>query len=148
MVDRAEIRYKNEDVPINPGMNIKIRPQEIQDYFHHHVLLSNAELNREYWYSYILGLQSFLKLHKIKYIFSNTISWLTKDDIFSNIINQIDISNYYEPFDWKKSMIIQLKDLNLSTQPPANFHYMEDGHQVWADILYSFIQQNNILEKK
>jgi hypothetical protein len=45
-------------------------------------------------------------------------------------------------------MFEYLKNKKFSRGHSKYFHFMEDGHTEWANVLYSFIKTKNVLDVK
>jgi len=93
----------------------------------------------------IILMQDFLKFHRIKYFFFNSILPIyTKYSKNPSIRQNIDVKYYLDPFDIKRSMMNRVfrifKPVEWGTHPE------EAGHKYWGNILYSEIKKRRIIK--
>lgn len=128
------------------------RPKEIQDYHriwqkfvNQNMLCNNHVLN------YVL-LKNFLDHQKINYFFFNAVhslDYADKDYLQFHDDQNIDqigyemIKNderYYFPFEESKTFFHTLKEKFDPFEDGRWYHFKEDGHHAWAEIIKPFIQ--------
>lgn len=93
-------------------------------------------------FTYMIGLQSYLKLNNIPYIFFNAIHCFHHKyyEELSNYHNLIDKKHFYG-FDEGDIMFTMVKEFPCGPM----LHPLEEGHKEWAKVLYHYIQKEDIL---
>lgn len=130
----------------------KNKPKEIQNYHKLWQMFVNSDaLYNNHILNYIL-LKNFLDNHKINYFFFNAVEELKyadKDHLHVHDNQNIDqigydmIKNderYYFPFEESKTYFQTLKKDFDPFEDGRWYHFKEDGHRVWAEIIKPFIK--------
>ena len=93
----------------------------------------------------ILQIQYFLQSKCIDYLMSNSTHVFGKrSEHTSFYLSQIDTTKYYNMEDAEKSFYIKYKNAGYTNPKAKYWHHNETPHQLYADELYNFIEENNV----
>ena len=96
-------------------------------------LFANDDIMYAKWAGYALGLQHYLKAKGLPFYMHNTCERLPLNPATNGIVSHIDPDYYLQPSEMEWVYIVYLE--NLGYQKSECWHFREDGHRVWADIL-------------
>lgn len=92
----------------------------------------------------VLSLQSWLKVNKIPYLFTNSLMLIYTEmpKTMLSMIDNIDSSRYYGYSDLKKNMMFKVTE--SYPRGPRN-HTLAEGHAAWSLVLRTHINKNKWL---
>ncbi len=105
------------------------------DYDHGHYTFDNMM---------ILGMQNFLRINKIPYLFTSSMAHEFELKIKEKYVSQFSDQIYKHRFLETPSFNSFTRALNFPYGPGA--HPLEEGHQAWAEYLLEYIKTNNLLD--
>jgi hypothetical protein len=132
--EREEWLYEGQYWQINAGGVSNDWPDAIKQQYKHWVTnIDHKQKQRE-------AQEKIYQLHQeladISHLFFNTYSSL-------KLAHKIDWQlNYLDPYDDSQTYYNWLKDKNIKTVNPNNYHFGPDGHQIWADHLTKMIKES------
>jgi len=141
--EREEWVYNNQYFDVNAGGH-DVLPLALQERYKQWVINQGPEeqiRKSKSIHEQIHRLHRSLKDRRIPHLFFNALmpfQHKLEDPQHNNWNN-----NYLGPYNNNLSYYWYLK--NQGWTPTDNNHYTEDAQAVWADILYNYIQENNLL---
>jgi len=146
---RIELRYPDETavihqtkgdytdhkhVPFTMGTDPGLfKTQELRRLLNYGPFVMPDVLLQERWASYALGVQSYLRNRNIPYLMHNTCDPLRRLPGTMHIIKQLDHNHYLEPTA-KEGTYLEYC-LSKSIKRTECWHFKEDGHAAWAEVL-------------
>ena len=108
---------------------------------------TKAELDIFHWmitryYQNVLGLQNYLKVNKIPYVFYNSLQQILENGKKDHKwwLNAIDQKHFYK-MKFSQHKYCVANNLLISKE---DGHPTEDGHKVWAEKIYKYIQEQGL----
>jgi lysophospholipase L1-like esterase len=146
---RLDYPTRNEFKPMKPLDESWCTIKMLDDNEQNINKMARIEPNMIHWmitryYQNVLGLQNYLKVNKIPYVFYNSITNILEND-------KKDHKKWLQAVDQKRFFKIDTchhqwaKDRNLLISS-ADGHPTGDGHSQWSEELYKFIKDNGLLE--
>jgi len=133
---------------IRINMGYKGNGSKEQDFIEgYHRFMADNELYLEILsVTYVLQLQYFLKMHKVKYLFVNTLQMFTQEhDTLKWYKDQIDRKRFLEFDNNAESFYFKYANLGYKNTKAKYFHHDEVPHQLYAEHLFEYITKNNLL---
>jgi hypothetical protein len=136
--EREEWKYKNNYHNVNAGGYTTL-PEELHVQYKNWVIDQTDEtrISKSFLlHNEIYKLHQTLKHRDIKHLFFNALMPYLHN-------KKIEWTNYLGPYDNDLSYYWYLK--NCGYIPTTHNHYLEDAAKVWVDVLYNYIQENNLI---
>ena len=94
------------------------------------------------YYQNVLGLQNYLKVNKIPYVFYNSLQPILEDEKKDHKwwLNAIDQKHFFN-IDTSQHQFCHQNDLLISKK---DGHPSADGHKLWAGKIYKYIQKQGL----
>jgi len=113
-------------------------------------LPSKSEIDVVHWmitryYQNVLGLQNYLKVNKIPYVFYNSLQPMLKDGKKDHAwwFNAVDKTKFFK---LNSSHFTWVKENNLSISK-VDEHPSGEGHTQWAEDLYKYILEKGLINE-
>lgn len=141
--EREEWLHNGQYYDVNSGGH-DVLPIELQERYKQWVTKQGPEqqsIKSQEMHEQIHRLHRSLKERHIPHLFFNAVM-----PFQHNLLDPIHKDwgkNYLGPYDNDSSYYWYLK--NHGWKHTANYHYIDDAQQVWADLLYNYIQENKLL---
>lgn len=138
--EREEWLHNGQYFNVNSSGYDNLAP-ELESKYKEWVMYQNEDtlqLKSDYWHQKIWDFHQELKNKNIKHLFFNCMY------NFFNVTNLQDWSNsFIGPYDNASSYYWHLKSQGFTTD--EWYHYKQDGHAYWANVLIDYINKNNLL---
>jgi len=132
--EREEWLYEGQYWQINAGGVSDDWPDAIKQQYKHWV--TNIDHKQKQCETQKKIYELHQELVDIPHLFFNTYSSL-------KLAHKIDWQlNYLDPYDDSQTYYNWLKDKNIKTVGPNNYHFGADAHQMWADHLTKIIKES------
>ena len=93
--------------------------------------------------NYALQIQYFLQSKKVNYIMCNTMPVFVKHtNHLGYYLNLIDATKYYGIYNGEEAFYPKYKNEGYTNPKAKYWHHNEEPHQLFAEELYNFIQEN------
>ena len=141
--EREEWLHQNQYYDVNAGGH-DILPSELQDRYKQWVIEQGPDqqaVKSLAMHSQIHRLHRSLKDRRIPHVFFNALM-----SFQHNLLNPKHLewdNNYVGPYDNELSYYWYLKNHNW--KPTKNNHYTDDAQRAWADMLYNYIQDKELI---
>lgn len=136
--DRTEVKIDSNYYQFSPGFNSKEHNKNVQQYYKNYIDSIDVKKNMYHWHREILNLKRKLDKNNISYLFFNTYQ------VF-NINKRTNWQNrYIGAYDTEESYWHWLHNRGYSTVNHG-YHYGADGHKTWADRLYKWLTDHQLL---
>ena len=136
--DRTEVKIDGNYYQFSPGFNSKEHSKTVQQYYKNYIQNIDVKKNMCYWHREIARFERKLVKNRIPYLFFNTYQTLDVDKKF-------DWQNrYIGSYNAKESYWHWLYDRGYNTVN-GGYHYGADGHAAWANRLYNWLTDHQLL---
>lgn len=123
-------------------------PEEKEMFPRYHKFMAENEALLELWSAnYILQIQYFLKSMNVKYVMCNTMHMFTgSSKHVREMTRLVDERNYYKLHGTKDDAFFwKYRNLGYVNPKAKYWHHDEKPHQLYAEELYKFIEENKCL---
>lgn len=141
--EREEWLHNNQYYDVNSSGH-DVLPKELQERYKEWVPKQDSfeqAIKSKQMHEQIHRLHRSLKDRRIPHLFFNALM-----PFQHNLLDPVHkdwSKNYLGPYDNELSYYWYLK--NHGWQPTTNHHYTDEAQVVWADVLYNYIQENNLI---
>lgn len=96
----------------------------------------------------ILGIQNFLINNKIPYLLTSSMNNVGEDTIRDNVISKNVLDQIYKPRYYINPSFMIFNNSIMKLKVGASHHPLEAGHRQWAEHLFDYINDHNLLSNQ
>jgi len=93
----------------------------------------------------LLGMQNFLKVNRIPYIITSSMNNSYEAEAQKKFVPPALLDQIYGKRYYTDPSFLQFSKQNNCEIGPG-LHPLEEGHKMWADHLFSYIENNNLFD--
>lgn len=113
----------------------------------HRFIAENGKFMEILSLNYIMQIEYFLKSKNVKYIMCSSmpVYYDKNNEHLGFYLSLIDYTKYYGLHNATESFYLKYKDLGYTNPKAKYWHHAEEPHQIFAEELYNYIQENKCL---
>lgn len=116
--------------------------------YYHEFITKNENFIEMQTINFVLQIQYFLQSKKIPYIMCNAMHMCTlPNNVNESYLQLVDVSKYYKMTNNDESFFWKYKNLGYKNYKAKYWHHGEEPHSKYAEELFNFIGENNVLSK-